>query len=38
MPAKSRRQQRFLYSKFGKAWVKKHHFDKLAPGRKKKKK
>lgn len=27
MPAKSRRQQRYLYAKFGEAWVKAHHFD-----------
>ena len=29
MPAKSRRQQRYLYSKFGEAWVKAHHFDRI---------
>lgn len=29
MPAKSRRQQRLLYARFGRAWVKRHHFDKL---------
>ena len=27
MPAKSEKQRKFLYSKFGPAWVKKHHFD-----------
>lgn len=37
MPAKSRRQQRYLYWKFGEAWVKKHHFDKTEPKKKKKK-
>lgn len=30
-PARSRRQQRALYAKKGAAWVKRHHFDKLAP-------
>lgn len=29
MPAKSRAQQKALYAKKGKAWVKKHHFNKL---------
>jgi hypothetical protein len=27
MPAKSEAQRRLLYSKFGAAWVKRHHFD-----------
>ena len=27
MPAVSRRQQRYLYWKFGPSWVKAHHFD-----------
>lgn len=27
MPAKSEAQRRYLFSKFGAAWVKKHHFD-----------
>ena len=27
MPAKSRKQQRYLYMRFGPAWVKAHHFD-----------
>jgi hypothetical protein len=27
MPAKSEAQRRYLYAKFGEAWVKKHHFD-----------
>jgi hypothetical protein len=35
MPAVSRRQQRYLYWKFGRAWVKTHHFDKLKKGAKK---
>ena len=30
MPSMTRRQQRYLEHKFGHAWVKKHHFDKLA--------
>ena len=29
MPARSRRQQRFLYATKGEAWVKAHHFDEL---------
>jgi len=37
MPAKSRRQQKALYAKKGAAWVKRHHFDKLAPKAKRKK-
>ena len=32
MPAKSRRQQRYLFAKFGEAWVKAHHFDRLSTG------
>jgi hypothetical protein len=27
VPAKSDAQRRYLYMKFGKAWVKEHHFD-----------
>jgi hypothetical protein len=27
MPARSEKQRRFLYARFGSAWVKKHHFD-----------
>lgn len=27
MPAVSERQRRFLFAKFGEAWVKRHHFD-----------
>ncbi len=30
MPAKSRKQQRYLYMKFGSGWVHQHHFDKVA--------
>lgn len=30
MPARSKRQQRYLYAKFGEAWVKAHHFDRLS--------
>lgn len=38
MPAKSKRQQRYLYWKFGEAWVKKHHFNnEFAPDTKPKK-
>jgi hypothetical protein len=29
MPAANRRQQKALYAKKGKAWVKKHHYDKI---------
>ena len=35
MPAKSRKQQRFLYARKGAAWVKRHHMDKLKRRRKK---
>jgi hypothetical protein len=28
VPAKSERQRRYLYAKFGAAWVKRHHFDR----------
>jgi hypothetical protein len=27
MPARSEAQRRYLYARFGKAWVKRHHFD-----------
>lgn len=37
MPARSERQRRFLHAKFGHAWVKKHHYDKVVPKRKSKK-
>lgn len=36
MPSQSERQRRYLYAKFGSAWVHAHHFDKLAPGKKRK--
>lgn len=36
MPAKSRKQQKALYAKKGKAWVKKHHFDTIKKSKKKK--
>jgi hypothetical protein len=29
MPAKSRRQQKFLFARFGEAWVRHHHFDRV---------
>ncbi len=38
MPAKSRKQQKFLYARFGKAWVKKHHFNKIAKRKQSKRK
>lgn len=37
MPSKSNKQRRYLFHKFGKAWVKRHHFDKVKKGGKKKK-
>lgn len=36
MPAQSRKQQKFLYHKFGAAWVRRHHFNHLAAGGKRK--
>lgn len=36
MPARSRKQQRFLYAKKGAAWVKAHHFDKVKSAGKRK--
>lgn len=36
MPARSERQRRFLFATKGKAWVKRHHFDKLSRSKKKK--
>jgi hypothetical protein len=36
VPAKNRRQQKALYAKKGKAWVKEHHFDKIKKKKKKK--
>jgi len=38
MPSKSRKQQRYLFSKFGEAWVRSHHFDELAKRKPKAKK
>lgn len=38
MPARSRAQQRALYAKKGSAWVHAHHFDKIEPKKKAKKK
>ena len=38
MPAKSRKQQKYLYAKKGEEWVKKHHFDKVKPQKPKKRK
>ena len=38
MPAKSRRQQKWAFATKGEAWAKKHHFDKVKPTAKKRKK
>lgn len=38
MPARSRAQQKALYAKKGAAWVKTHHFDKIAPKKRRTKK
>jgi hypothetical protein len=38
MPAKSRKQQKLLFAKFGEQWVKAHHFDKIEGQKKKRKK
>lgn len=35
MPAASRKQQRYLYARFGEAWVKRHHFDEVKRKRRK---
>lgn len=32
MPAVSKAQQRYLYAKFGAAWVHQHHFDNPTKG------
>jgi hypothetical protein len=37
MPARSRKQQKYLYWRFGPAWVKRHHFDKVRKKRRKRK-
>lgn len=39
MPAKSKKQRKFLNWKFGHGWVKRHHFDNRGklPNRKRKK-
>jgi hypothetical protein len=37
MPAKSRRQQRWAFAVKGAKWARKHHFDKVRRGRKKRK-
>lgn len=31
IPARSEAQRRYLYSRFGAAWVRKHHFDTKGP-------
>jgi hypothetical protein len=36
MPAKSRKQQRYLAQKFGPAWLKAHHYDNKTIPKKKK--
>jgi hypothetical protein len=38
MPAKSRKQQRYLYATKGEAWVKAHHFDRVKPKKRSSKK
>jgi hypothetical protein len=38
MPSKSVKQRKYLYAAKGAAWVKEHGFDKLASGKRKKKK
>jgi hypothetical protein len=38
MPAKSRKQQKLLFAKFGEQWVRAHHFDKIEGSPKKKRK
>ena len=35
MPAKSRKQQRYLAARFGAAWLRAHHFDVVAAAKKK---
>lgn len=35
MPSRSKKQRKALYAKFGPAWVKAHHFDKVKPKKKK---
>lgn len=37
MPSVTEKQRRYLYMKFGEAWVKKHHFNKLKRAKRKKK-
>lgn len=34
MPAKSRKQQRYLAHRFGWAWVRRHHFNRIKKRRK----
>ena len=34
MPARSQKQRRALYAKFGAKWVKQHHFHRVVPKRK----
>jgi hypothetical protein len=36
MPSRSNKQRRFLEHKFGHAWVKRHHFDKVKKSKKRK--
>jgi hypothetical protein len=38
MPAASRKQQRYLFWRFGPTWTKAHHFDVLADARRARKK
>lgn len=38
MPARSRRQQKYLAARFGGSWLKAHHYDRVAPRRSTKRK
>jgi hypothetical protein len=38
MPSRSEKQRKYLYARFGAAWVKRHHFHVVKPKRKKAKK
>ena len=35
MPSRSKKQRRYLFATKGKAWVKRHHFDKVRRRKKK---
>jgi len=38
VPSRSEKQRRYLYARFGAAWVHKHHFHKLKKKKTKRKK